>query len=159
MFPYPQMLACWIKSDFSQIVFTRPSTPSRVKGSVLITLASKSEKAESSNQGSLVLCSGFDFFIVLLEVIFVEDGGSAHYPGNHRSKVSWPFNRKSVPPAREISIFNPGDSQAMYPRGCLTILTVTTELQVLANRLQIRGNGTESLLEGTFSSRIEKQQQ
>ena len=104
------------------------------------------------------------FFIALSEVTCATDGGLALYPGSHRSKLSWPFDSKSVPVGCEIPTFSPGDCMIMHHATVHTALPNRSNrdrinIQVLTTPPWIRSNEAESISEKTLDSLTKEQQQ
>ncbi|HIO78093.1 TPA: hypothetical protein EYG59_05835 [Candidatus Poribacteria bacterium] len=97
------------------------------------------------------------FFIALSDVEFVEHGGLALYPGSHRSKLSWPFSRKSVPTGSEIPTLKQGDCLIMHQATLHTTLPNESErdrlnIQVLTTPLWIRSNEAETVSEEVLNA-------
>ena len=92
------------------------------------------------------------FFMALSDVELAEHGGLALYPGSHRTKLSWPFSRKSVPAASEIPTLRQGDCLMMHQATLHTALPNESErdrlnIQVLTTPVWIRSNEAETLSE------------
>jgi len=102
------------------------------------------------------------FFIALSDVEDADHGGLALYPGSHRTKLDWPFDRKEVPAGCEVPLLKNGDCMLMHHATVHTALPNESDrdrinVQVLTTPLWVRSNEAETASADALASLTEEQ--